>query len=182
MDDYLEVVLEMIDDIAGGGRFSIGGISFGAYLALAVARRRGHRVEGLLLSVPEINHGPLEERRDRQFGTPSILTSPGGSRGLSEYSEDTEWLEGLPFRDVSVPLYHGFRPFRAPALLLFGRQDAPFRYRTYWKLLADFPRATYAILDGAGHTLWTDRNGLACALVRDWLDRVEAYHPSKRVL
>jgi len=173
MDDYLDVVLEFIDDVATDERFALGGISFGAYLALAVARRRGPQVAGLMLSVPEVNHSPREELRDRRFGTPSILTPRGKRPGLSEYSEDTEWLEGLPFRDLSVPLYRPGSNFRAPTLLLFGRQDAPFRYRTYWRLLNGFPRATYAILDAAGHTLWTDRNPLAAALVRDWLDRIQ---------
>ena len=105
MDDYLDVVLEFIDEVAAGKRFALGGISFGAYLALAVARRRTPQVLGLLWSVPEVNHSPREERRDRRFGTPSILTPRGKRPGLSEYSEDTEWLEGLPFRDLSVPLY-----------------------------------------------------------------------------
>jgi len=30
MDDYLDVVLEFIDDVAGQERFALGGISFGA--------------------------------------------------------------------------------------------------------------------------------------------------------
>jgi pimeloyl-ACP methyl ester carboxylesterase len=175
MDDYLSVVLEFLDDVFGEERFSIGGISLGAYLALGVARKRRARVEGLLLSVPEVNFSPLEDRRDEQFRTPSIQTSLHRASDLSAYSEDTAWLSSLPFHDVSLPLYRSAKPFRAPTLFLFGRQDAPFRYQKYWKMLPDFPRATYAILDGAGHTLWDDRNELACVLVRDWLDRVEAW-------
>jgi pimeloyl-ACP methyl ester carboxylesterase len=175
MDDYLEVLLELVDELFGKGKFSLGGISFGAYLALGIARKRQSRLGGLLLSVPEVNHSPLEERLDQEHGTPSIQTPQQLSSNLPDYSEDTSWLEGLPFRDVTVPLYRSSTPFRAPTLFLFGRQDAPFRYRKYWKMLPDFPKATYAILDGAGHTLWSDRNELACALVGDWLDRVEAW-------
>ena len=174
MDDYLTVLVEAVDALFGEARFSLGGTSFGAYLALGIARKRPSRVEGLLLSVPEVNHGPTEEVRDQKFGTPSIQTPEGLARSLPEYVEDTRWLEGLPFRDVTTPLYRGYAPFPAPTLLLFGRQDAPFRYLHYWKMLDDFPDATFAILDRAGHRLWTDRNELACALVRDWLDRIEA--------
>ncbi len=173
MDDYLGVLLETVDELFGDERFALGGISFGAYLALGIARKRQSRIEGLLLSVPEVNHSPVEERRDRQYRTPSIQTPPHLSSNLPVYVEDTRWLEGLPFHDVTIPLYRSPRPFRAPTLFLFGRQDAPFRYRKYWEMLNDFPNATYAILDGAGHRLWTDRNELACALARDWLDRVE---------
>ncbi|MFI5413388.1 MAG: alpha/beta fold hydrolase [Candidatus Lutacidiplasmatales archaeon] len=180
MDDYLGVLLEFVDDVFGRGRFALGGISFGAYLALGIARKRASRIDGILLSVPEVDHSPIEERRDRDFGTPSIQTPPHLAVGLPEYTEETAWLESLPFRNVSVPLYHSPKPFPAPALLLFGRQDAPFRYRKYWRLLPDFPRATYAVLDGAGHTLWSDRNELASLLVRDWLDRVETWSPRNR--
>ncbi len=177
MDDYLGVLLEMVDELFGDRGFALGGISFGAYLALGIARKRPSSVEGLLLSVPEVNHSPLEELRDQEFGTPSIQTPSRLVPDLPEYVEDTRWLEGLPFRDMTVPLYQSSKPVQYPALFLFGRQDAPFRYRKYWRLLDDFPRATYAILDGAGHRLWTDRNELACALLGDWLDRVETSTP-----
>jgi pimeloyl-ACP methyl ester carboxylesterase len=174
MDDYLGVLLEFVDDVIGERRFSLGGISFGAYLALGIARKRASRLEGLLLSVPEVNHSPLEERRDHVYRTPSIQTPRDLFPDLPEYVEDTSWLEDLPFRDVTFPLYRSSKPSPTPALFLFGRQDAPFRYRKYWQMLPSFPRATYAILDGASHTLWNDRNELVFALVRDWLDRVEA--------
>ena len=174
MDDYLQVVLEFVDEISGRGRFSIGGISLGAYLALGVARKRRTRLDGLLLSVPEVNHSPVEDRRDKVFHTPSIQTPPNLAAELPAYVEDTAWLENLPFHDLTFPLYRGSKPIRVPTLFLFGRQDAPFRYQRTWKMLPDFPRATYAILDGAGHTLWDDRRALAGSLVRDWLDRIEA--------
>ncbi len=179
MDDYLCVLIEFADKIADGGRFSVGGISFGAYLALGIAHKRASRIDGLLLSVPEVNHSPLEERRDRAHGTPSIQTPRALSRSLPKYREDTTWLYSLPFQDVSLDLYQFPRPVASPTLFLFGRQDAPFRYRTYWRVLKDFPRATYAILDGAGHGLWNDRNELVCGLVRDWLDRVEKWSLTK---
>jgi pimeloyl-ACP methyl ester carboxylesterase len=175
MDDYLAVILEFVDELFGETKFALGGISFGAYLALGIARQRPTRLQGLLLSVPEVNHSPLEETRDREHGTPSIQTPRRLARELPAYREDTAWLEGLPFHDVIRPLYRSPTPFRSPTLFLFGRQDAHFRYRKYWKMLPDFPRATFAILDGAGHTLWNDRNELACTLVGDWLDRVEAW-------
>jgi len=174
MDDYFQVLLEFVDEITARGRFSIGGISLGAYLALGVARKRRTRLDGLLLSVPEVNFSPLEDRRDEAFHTPSIQTPPHLAAELPAYVEDTAWLQSLPFHDATFPLYRGSRPIRVPTLFLFGRQDAPFRYQKYWKMLPDFPRATYAILDGAGHTLWDNRRDLAGALAIDWLDRVEA--------
>jgi pimeloyl-ACP methyl ester carboxylesterase len=173
MDDYLATVLQFVDVVTQRQRFCIGGISFGAYLALAVARKRRTRLDGLLLSVPEIHHGPTEDRQDEAHRTPSIQTPPDLARGLPAYREDTAWLQSLPFRDVSFDLYRGHPELRVPTLVLLGRQDAPFRSAQYWRLLPQLPRATFAILDGAGHRLWTDRRALARHLVRDWLDRVD---------
>lgn len=174
MDDYLDVMIEFVDEVTHRGRFVLGGSSFGSYLALGIARKRLSRLDGILLSVPEITHSPLEDRRVEAFGSPPADSLRSPAPGLPEYEEDTAWLQQLPFRDVRFDLYHGSRPIPAPALFLFGRQDAPFRSRTYWRLVPDFPRATFALLDGAGHALWTDRRELVRALVQDWLGRVEA--------
>jgi pimeloyl-ACP methyl ester carboxylesterase len=174
IDGYLATVLEYLDAVAPSGRLALGGCSFGAYLALGVARKRPQRLSGLLLSIPEIHFSPLEDRADaRAAGRPD--PTPDEARRLWKgYDEDTEWLQGLPFRDVAFDLYRNVRPFPRPTLLLLGRQDARFRSAAYWKLLPGFPRATFAVLDGASHGLWQDRPRLARELVRDWLARVIA--------
>lgn len=65
------------------------------------------------------------------------------------------------------------RPFERPSLILTGRQDATVGYRAAWGLLDEFPRATYATLDLAGHWLGrVERPDAFGALVRDWLERV----------
>lgn len=172
MDDYVAAVERFVSEVAGGRPVVLGGVSFGAYLALAVARRRPRRVAGLLLSVPEIHHSPKEDRLDQAWA-PRASPSTAAHLPRGRYVEDTRWLSRLPWRDVSAPLYTIRPVIPAPTLLLFGRQDAPFLAATLWKSLAGFPRATFAILDGAGHGLWRDRGWLARALVRDWLERVE---------
>jgi hypothetical protein len=47
-------------------------------------------------------------------------------------------------------------------------------YRDAWKILEHFPRATYAVLDGAGHAPDVEQLQLGQALISEWLDRVEA--------
>jgi pimeloyl-ACP methyl ester carboxylesterase len=177
IDDYLGVLTEFVAEVFRGQRFSLAGSSFGAYLALGLARTQGHRLDGLLLSVPEINFSPREDRRGREEGVTADLSPEEAVRVWKGYSEDTTWLQNLPYHDLSVDLYRRSQPFEAPTLFLLGRQDASFRYREYWKLLPDFPRATYAVLDGAGHSLWEDQRDLVGALVHEWLDRVEAWAP-----
>jgi pimeloyl-ACP methyl ester carboxylesterase len=173
MDDYLDAVIDFVDDVTRGGPFAIGGSSFGGYLALGVARKRAARLTGLLIGVPEIHHSPREDRLDAAFGGPSQESYLEAVPGLPPYLEDTDWLKSLPFRDVKPDLYRRGSPIRAPALFLLGRQDAPFRYRAYWKMTENFPRATFAVLDGAGHGLWSERSKLSAALVGDWLERIQ---------
>ena len=48
-------------------------------------------------------------------------------------------------------------------------------YRGAWPLLEHMPRATYAVLDRAGHALEREQSGLFTALASEWLDRVEEF-------
>lgn len=59
-----------------------------------------------------------------------------------------------------------------PTLILAGRQDATVGYAGLWRLLEHYPRATFAVLDRAGHGLLHEQVGLAGALLAEWLDRV----------
>lgn len=62
-----------------------------------------------------------------------------------------------------------------PALVVAGRQDRLVGYRAAFDALATLPRATFAVLDVAGHNLQIERPAPLDALVQDWLDRVEGH-------
>ncbi len=64
-------------------------------------------------------------------------------------------------------------PLLAPTLIVTGRQDCATGYRDVWKFLDCYPRATFAVLDTAGHNLHLEQENVFSALVREWLDRVE---------
>ena len=66
-------------------------------------------------------------------------------------------------------------PFPAPTLFLTGRFDHWCGYREAYQLLDNYPRASFAVLDRAGHALSTEQKTLFRALVNEWLDRVEEY-------
>jgi pimeloyl-ACP methyl ester carboxylesterase len=63
-------------------------------------------------------------------------------------------------------------PYRHPALVVTGRQDSTVGYAGAWDLLDQCPRATFAVLDRAGHALPHEQPELLRALVTEWLDRV----------
>lgn len=57
--------------------------------------------------------------------------------------------------------------------MLVGRQDHGVGCRDAWRILENYPRATFAVLDRAGHALQIEQPRLFDALVEEWLDRVE---------
>jgi pimeloyl-ACP methyl ester carboxylesterase len=57
--------------------------------------------------------------------------------------------------------------------VVVGRQDSTVGYAGQWDLLDEYPRATFAVLDRAGHALPHEQPELLGALLREWLRRVE---------
>jgi pimeloyl-ACP methyl ester carboxylesterase len=88
---------------------------------------------------------------------------------------DYDFLANSLARNVtfSFPIDDAAKPFPGPSLILTGRQDNATGYKGIWKILECYPRATFAVLDGAGHNLQIDQDVLFGALVGEWLDRVE---------
>lgn len=64
-------------------------------------------------------------------------------------------------------------PFEGPSLIMVGRQDMATGYRDAWRLLDQYPRATYVAFDRAEHTVFLDKEKLVQALIHEWLDRLE---------
>ena len=62
--------------------------------------------------------------------------------------------------------------FERPALIVCGRQDASTGFAEQFTYLPHYPRASYVVLDRAGHNLQIEQAPLFHALVGEWLDRV----------
>lgn len=56
--------------------------------------------------------------------------------------------------------------------ILTGRQDDSVGYLDQFGLLPRHPRASFAVLDVAGHNLQIEQPELFAALMREWLGRV----------
>jgi pimeloyl-ACP methyl ester carboxylesterase len=57
---------------------------------------------------------------------------------------------------------------------LTGHQDSDVGYRDQWKLLQNYPRATFAVLDGAGHGLAIEQARMFATMTEEWLQRLRA--------
>jgi pimeloyl-ACP methyl ester carboxylesterase len=198
-DQMLDLVVEFIDTVAPGERFVVAGTSYGGYLARGLVYRRGEQMDGLLLTVPAV------ETDASKAHLPSILVVREDTDFLATLAADEQYMRELfavqsveilaEFRQVlssafaiadptlAQRLQRKFSfevdtlsaPFPAPTLFLTGRHDNKCGYREAYQLLDSYPRATFAILDRAGHVLELEQKTLFRALVNEWLDRVEEY-------
>jgi pimeloyl-ACP methyl ester carboxylesterase len=66
-------------------------------------------------------------------------------------------------------------PVAGPTLIVTARQDHLCGFRDAWDLLDRFPRATFAVLDRAGHFVPIEQEGLCRSLIAEWLDRVSGW-------
>jgi hypothetical protein len=99
---------------------------------------------------------------------------------FEDAKQDSAFQDRLK-RSFSFPVDKLPQPFGEPALFLLGRQDHVVGYRDTWKIVENFPRATYAVLDQAGHASDVEQLYLSHALISAWLDRVEASAISRQL-
>jgi pimeloyl-ACP methyl ester carboxylesterase len=202
-DDMLAVVEGFVDAVVPTGRVALAGASYGGYLAVGYVHRRPEKLDGLGLIVPSLRANDPEQLPPHQvFARDDALVAslaederPWLGISVVQVAETLEFFRAgaLPGRriadvafldrvdagpglsvDVAAPLQ---TPFPGPTLFLAGRQDNVVGWADAIRLLDSFPRATYAVLDRAGHAVRAEQNVLFQALVSEWLDRLELEHP-----
>jgi pimeloyl-ACP methyl ester carboxylesterase len=185
-DDVLEVLSGFIDGVVGDQPLLVLGHSAGAHFAQAIAGRRPGQVLGLALLCPLLTglHDVPEHEvvagtgslGDAEFRGYFTVQTP---QTLDRYEKYVE--PGARLADQSALARIGEQwelraheqiPYRRPTLFVTGRQDSTVGYARAWDLLASYPRATFAVLDRAGHALPHEQPQLLGSLVTEWLERV----------
>jgi pimeloyl-ACP methyl ester carboxylesterase len=198
-DQMLKTVLAFIDAVIPGQRFVVAGLSYGGYLARGVVYRRAGWIDGVMLCAPQMTAEPAQARlppRTTCVADPTLVAQldPEEAPVVAELVvvQSRPVIEAV--REVVAeiqPADHGFFarldaagpfsfavdtlpiPFAGPTLILTGRQDNLCGYQDAWDLLDSYPRATFAVLDRAGHFVNIEQDALCRVLMREWLDRVE---------
>lgn len=198
-DDMLAVVEGFIDAVAPGRRVALAGASYGGYLALGYVHRRPSNLDGLLLVAPALRGEgeqlPAHQVFERDEAVvASLLEDERGwlGRSVAQTAENLEFFRAAVMPGVRIAdqaflerLDAGPNlsidvsrpppaPFPAPTLIVTGRQDSVVGWAGAGALLPSFPRATFAVLDRAGHGVRAEQRKLVAALVDEWLDRLEA--------
>ena len=66
------------------------------------------------------------------------------------------------------------KPYEKPTLMLAGRQDSVVGYSDLWQIIEMYPRASFILLDKAGHNLQIEQDILFTETVKEWLNRIVA--------
>ncbi len=173
----------------------------GGYLARGVIREKIEQVAGMLLVCPMIvadhslrtlpefriireDHELLDLLPEEDAQEFASMTVVQGQREWERFQ--TEILAGARLADYALldrVRKQGYgcshnvddlpRSFDKPALIVTGRQDASVGYADAWRILDNYPRTTFAVLDRAGHNLQIEQPDLLHALVSEWLDRIQ---------
>ena len=200
-DQMLDVVLGFIDAVIPNQRFILAGESYGGYLARGIIARRPAVVDGLLLICPATWRDPPEgnggrfqvfekddallaglTEEDRNFFQDEGINVLQNQRVWERFQKEV--LPGLKMAD------HSFlrncqgkfsfdpdsleKPYPKPTLMLAGRQDTRVGYRGLWQIIEKYPRASFVLLDRAGHALQIEQDVLFTTAVKEWLSRVAA--------
>lgn len=190
-DDVVTVLIDFIEHV-GGGPVMLLGHSYGAYLARGVAARRPEIVLGLALLCPvaEQSHDVPDHDVVRQDDDAYDELEPAQRKRFDDYFVVRTATTARRFRDHTWPgiavvdeealarifsdwnLDIGSNSYPAPTLIVAGRRDSVVGYTDATQLLEQYPHATLAVIDDAGHALIHEQPELLSALVRDWLAKI----------
>lgn len=202
-DDVVTALLHFADGVTGGTDYLLVGHSAGGYFAQAMATRRPAQILGLALVCPllpgtrdvpehravgsdDSGRGELGSAEFRSYfvlHTPEMLdryqrfVAPAAAlvdqHALERISE--HWT--LPAVDAATYLQ--------PTVIVAGRLDSTVGYAAAVDLADQYPRATLAVIDDAGHALPHEQPELLRALITQWLARVDHmsdFSPTRRLM
>jgi len=199
-DDMLRIMTEFMGEVAPDQTFLVAGFSYGGYIAQGMVVQNPDLIDGLMLMAPVVNPDdadrdvpePMaivvdpeavemvpESVRGTVLGSTAVQTKPVIQRILTELGGamsrgDAEFL--ATFRQtenyqLSFDVHEA--SYDKPTLILTARQDSIVGYAGAFTVARQYPRATYAALDRAGHGLYMEQDALFMLLTHEWLDRVE---------
>jgi pimeloyl-ACP methyl ester carboxylesterase len=184
-DDVLDTLLDFAGQAAGGSAYLLVGHSAGAYYARAMAARRPTQVAGLALVcplLPSVRDVPEHrvvvgtgEIGDDEFRSYFVIQTPEMLDRYERYVTPASALVDRAALDRIAERWtltlENAPPYPGPTVIVAGRLDSTVGYATATDLLDDYPHATLAVLDDAGHALPHEQPELLRALLTHWLTR-----------
>ncbi len=202
-DDMLDVTRKLIKKLCPGKKYLLVGESYGGYICRGIVYKEPGDVLGMVLicplAVPDDSKRDLPKPQVFNRDISVYETLPPDERNMFDFivalqtqrvwerfnkemisawkKSDSEFLN--PIRNIIANYAFSFTvdqlpvPFDKPSLIFTGRQDAGVGYKDIWNFIEQYPRATFVVLDMAGHALQVEQETLFNALVHELLDRIE---------
>ena len=197
-DDILEIILAFIDKVIPDQKFILVGESYGGYLARALVQKKYNLIQGLLLICPLIYPGYrkgevpimavlekdvtlLESLSDKERTYFEYITIVQNQKVWNSFKENiydalinqnNDFLNNILDGAFSYDIDRLNKTFDKPSLILVGRQDTEVGYKDQFRLLENYPRASFVVLDKAGHNLQIEQEELFISLATEWLERI----------
>lgn len=199
-DIMLDIVIDFIEKLIPNEKFLLAGESYGGYLARGVIYKMPERIDGVVLLCPliipeykqrnvpkfvvlvkdKVLLSKLTPEDAEDFNSFVVVQS---ERIYKRYQNEimsgvktanSSFLQGLMQKGYafSFNVDKLNKKFDKPALILLGKQDDSMGYKDAWDILENFPRATFAVLDRAGHNLQIKQEELFNSFINEWLLRV----------
>src|SRR5262245_37792678 len=185
-DDVLDTLLAFADEVTGRTPHLLIGHSAGAYYAQAMAARRPAEVAGLALIcglLPGVRNVPAHrviagsgEIGDEVFRSYFVIQTPEMLERYERYVDpaaslvDQAALERIGER--WAPTSGHSHVYAGPTIIAAGRLDSTVGYAAAIDLFGQYPHASLAVVDDAGHALPHEQPELLRALLAEWLARV----------
>ncbi|WP_102691514.1 alpha/beta fold hydrolase [Rummeliibacillus pycnus] len=202
-DIMLDIVIQFIEEMIPDENFLMVGESYGGYLLRGIVKMMADRVDGVAIICPLIiaTHEKRNVPPQVVLVKDDQLLSKLNSEDMKNFNDNmvvqsekiydryqNEIMSGINIADVhflerfqnngyefSFDVDQANIKFAKPSLIVLGRQDSSVGYKDAWNILENYPRATFAVLDRAGHNLQIEQEELFNSLMNEWLIRVEEY-------
>lgn len=201
-DDILRVITKFTEKLFFNENFLLLGLSYGAYIARGLIYNLTKRIDGVCLLVPliigleskrSIPNFVIVSNEVLSTNLPTNinmkvfnLLSVRNEKTLHEFVNYMNVVNNEPgnilFREKmqieSLAYSYSFdvdnlqESYKRPTLIVTARQDSVVGYENAYSIINNYPRATFVILDRAGHLLEDQVENLS-QLILDWLKRVE---------
>lgn len=199
LPELVDWVLATVPDLVDGRRFAVLGNSLGGLLARALVASAPERVLGLGLLCPVVDpaharrHVPeqvvlqrndtllaeLSEQDRADYAGVAVVQSAATWRAFRDHALPGSRCANLramarlarAYDLPQAPERPGF-VFDRPSVIITGRQDHVVGCTDQAQLLPHFPRASFAVLDRAGHNAHLEQPGLVGAHLTEWLTRI----------
>jgi pimeloyl-ACP methyl ester carboxylesterase len=200
-DKVLDVVSAFVERIISDQHFLVVGESYGGYLARGLVFKQQKSIDGLMLICPVIEPEPerrtlppprviVEDRRllselspadAKEFAPMAVVQNRSNWERFRDEilvglrTADVTYLERLRQKgfDLSFDVDSLAEAYDKPTLIVTGRQDASVGFDDAWHIINNYSRATFAVLDAAGHNAQIEQAEIFSGLVSEWLNRVQ---------